>query len=70
MEYPAELLLKADDFAVKQSLCGLIFETTPTYAKIVNGTPKLKHIFKLSQELTTTKDQLVTSRGIEPRFDP
>ena len=49
---------------------GLVFEETPTYTEILNGTPKLTWIFKLSSEFATKESQLVAPRGIEPRFTP
>ena len=46
------------------------FEEAPTYAEIVNRTPKLSPIVRLSSKLEGNKTQVVTSRGIEPRFTP
>lgn len=51
-------------------LLGLFFEEIPTYADILNGTPKLTSLFKLSKEFKLDERQLVTLRGIEPRFRP
>ena len=70
MEHPAELLENADDLQSRRALVSLFFEETPTYSQIVNGTPKLQPIFTLSEEFKRDKTQLVTPRGIEPRFTP
>ena len=70
MEHPSEILLNTDNFALQRTLFGLIFEEIPTYQQIVNGTPKLSLVFKLSEDFITSKSQSVTLRGIEPRFEP
>ncbi len=70
MEHPSEILLNPDDIRLQRDLLGLVFEEMPTYSELVNGTPKMSWIFKLSENFKPDKAQLVTSRGIEPRFDP
>ena len=70
MEHPAEMLLNAENPRTQRALFGLVFEETPTYTEILNGTPKLTWIFKLSSEFATKESQLVAPRGIEPRFTP
>ena len=70
MEHPAEFLLDQTDIEVQRGLFELVFEKMPTYTEIVNGTPKLSWIFKLSLENTDDENQLVTLRGIEPRLQP
>ncbi|MCE9628783.1 MAG: recombinase family protein [Candidatus Vogelbacteria bacterium] len=70
MEHPAEILTEACDLQGRRALLGLFFEQTPTYNEILNGTPKLTALFKLSEEFKGNKTQLVTLRGIEPRFKP
>ena len=70
MEHPAEILEKADDLQSRRALVSLFFEETPAYDEIVNGTAKLQPIFRLSEEFKRNKTQLVTPRGIEPRFTP
>lgn len=70
MEHPSEMLLNASNPRAQQALFGLVFEEMPTYADILNGTPKLSYVFELSSGFAPSKSQLVTSRGIEPRFDP
>lgn len=68
MEHPADLLMDPHDLHVQRSLFGLVFEKTPTYEEILNGTPKLSLVFKLSQEFSTLKTQTVTLPGVEPGF--
>ena len=70
MEHPAEILMNASDFHTRRVICGLIFEDVPDYFEILNGTPKLRPLFKLSSEFVSHKNQLVTLRGVEPRFYP
>ncbi len=70
MEHPADILTNADNLRSRQQLISLFFEETPTYQDMLNGTPKLTSLFKLSKEFTMDKSQLVTLRGIEPRFYP
>lgn len=59
MEHPSEWLLDPDNTSSKEALFDLIFEEMPTYLEILNGTPKLSLVFKLSSEFTTDKNQLV-----------
>lgn len=63
-------LTNATDLFERKALMSLFFEEMPTYLEIVNGTPKLRPIFRLSEAFKGSNTQLVTSRGIEPRFDP
>ena len=66
MEHPSEILTKADNLFARRMLLTLFFEETPTYNEILNGTPKLTSVFKLSDEFKANKNQLVTLPGIEP----
>lgn len=68
MEHPSEWLLDPENTSSKEALFGLVFEEIPTYLEIVNGTPKLSLVFKLSSEFTPNENQLVTLQGIEPWF--
>lgn len=68
MEHPEELLIVPSNFEVQRALMGLVFDTIPTYSQITNGTPKLSLIFRLSEQFKRDKSQLVTLRGVEPRF--
>lgn len=70
MEHPSEILIDTEDMRAQRTLFGLVFEEMPTYQEILNGTPKLSLVFKLSEEWDSLKSQLVTPRGIEPRFPP
>ncbi len=70
MEHPAEILEKADDLQSRRALMSLFFEKTPTYHEILNGTPKLQPIFRLSEQFKVDKSLSLTSRGIEPRLTP
>ena len=48
----------------------MFFEEMPTYFEILNGTPKLRPIFRLSETFKVDKTQFVTLTGIEPVFTP
>lgn len=64
MEHPSEMLLDSTNPRIQRALFGLVFEETPTYDEIVNGTPRLTWIFKLSTDFVADKSLLVASRGI------
>ncbi|MBP6929684.1 MAG: recombinase family protein [Candidatus Moranbacteria bacterium] len=66
MEQPAKMLLNPTNIQQQQALFGLVFEEMPTYDEILNGTPKLTWIFKLSEGFMDTQSQLVAPRGVEP----
>ena len=66
MEHPAELLVNAENSHARSMLLELFFESAPTYSDILNGTPKLTPLFRLSEEFKRNKSQLVDSRGVEP----
>lgn len=68
MERPYEILIDNDNLSIKRTLFGLVFEEIPTYQEILNGTPKLSYIFRLSKDFETDKSQLVTLPGIEPEL--
>src|SRR3989338_7255913 len=70
MEHPSEILIDTEDMRAQRTLFGLVFEEIPTYQEILNGTPKLSLVFKLSEEFQVNKDHLVTPTGIEPVFVP
>ena len=59
MEHPAKILIDAADLSSRRRLMSLLFEEPPTYIEIVNGTPKLQPIFRLSEEFKNNKSQLV-----------
>ena len=66
MEHPAEMLLNPKDIRVQCDLFSLVFEKTPTYAEIVNGTPKLSYAFELSSTFVPDENQWGCPQGIEP----
>jgi site-specific DNA recombinase len=69
MEHPAEILLNIDNLTKRQALFGLVFEKTPTYDEILNGTPKLTLIFELSANPDKLKSYLARVVGIEPTLE-
>lgn len=66
MEHPAEMLLNTTNIMQQQALFGLVFEETPTYEEICNGTPKLTWIFQLSKASDNAETHVVHPPGIEP----
>lgn len=69
MEHPSEILINTENPIKKQALFGLVFEETPTYNDILNGTPKLTPIFALSLKSESKKSQLARAVGIEPTLE-
>ena len=69
MEHPSELLLNNDNPTKKQALFGLVFEETPTYQDILNGTPKLTPIFAISSTSNDDKSLNARAAGIEPTLE-
>ncbi len=67
MEHLEDLILGGTDSLKNAALFGLIFEETPTYTELVNGTPKLSCLFALNEEFKKTKSLSVSRLGIEPR---
>ncbi|KND50548.1 MAG: putative site-specific recombinase [Parcubacteria bacterium C7867-003] len=70
MEHPTEILTTAEDLNARRAIMSLFFEEMPTYHQILNGTPKLQPLFRLSEEFKQSERPLVTLRGVEPRFKP
>ncbi len=66
MEHPGEIVSNQDNFQARQSLFGLFFEDIPTYFEIINGTPKLSWIFRLSETNQNTESLLAAPTGFEP----
>lgn len=66
MEHPSEMLINTENSIKKQALFGLVFEETPTYEDILNGTPKLTPIFALSCASHNEKSLNARDEGIEP----
>lgn len=66
MEHPAEMLLNNGNLNEKQALFELVFEKTPTYDQILNGTPKLTLVFELSTKNRSLEYSIARDVGIEP----
>lgn len=66
MEHPEEMLMKQSNITILRALFGLVFDKLPTYTEIVNGTPKLSLVYKLSEEFNTNKSVIAGDEGIEP----
>ena len=68
MEHLVDLLLGGSNPMKNAALFGLVFNQTPTYDEIVNGTPNLAPIVELNEEYKTTKSLSVTPLGFEPKL--
>ena len=69
MEHPAERLMDIDNPIKRQAVFGLVFDKTPTYFDILNGTPELSPIFALSSATENEKSYLARAVGIEPTLE-
>lgn len=58
IEHLEEMLLGGPDAQRKSTLFGLLFEETPTYEELNNGTPKLRPLFKLNQDYIANQNTL------------
>jgi DNA invertase Pin-like site-specific DNA recombinase len=70
VEQPKNILINVTSFEQQIATYSLFFEKFPTYDEIISGTPKLTLFFKMISDEEVQTGQLVTLRGIEPRFDP
>ncbi len=70
MEHPAEILILSDDLRSRRALMSLFFVETPTYNEILNGTPKLEHLYVLSEKFKVNKSHSMTLPGLEPGLTP
>jgi site-specific DNA recombinase len=68
VEHPVKMLANNKNPYTQSALFDLVFDSPLTYAQIINGTPKLSFIFKLSDTKQSDKSAMVTLRGIEPRL--
>jgi site-specific DNA recombinase len=68
MEHLEDLLIDAEDSVKSAMLFSLIFEGLPTYDELKYGTPQLAPFIELKREFEVSEGQMVTLRGIEPRF--
>lgn len=66
MEHLKDLLFEGLNPLKDAAMFGLLFEETPTYQDLENGTPKLACIFKLNRAYHTSKSELVSHQGLEP----
>lgn len=66
MEHPDKMLLNPSNPKQQEALLGLVFEEIPTFNEIINGTPKLTWIFKLSSEFRDKQSRLVCLVSTEP----
>jgi site-specific DNA recombinase len=66
MEHTEEMLMKQENFTVLQALFGVVFDELPTYTEILNGTPKLSLVYKLSEKFRDGKSLTAGDGGIEP----
>ncbi len=66
MEHHEKMLIEQRNFTVLHALFGLVFDSLPTYMQIVNGTPNLSLVYKLSDEFKDTKSFVAGDEGIEP----
>lgn len=66
MEHPSKWLLDSTNPTPKGVLFSLVFEEMPSYAELVNGTPKLHWIFNISLESAHAESDLVRRAGFEP----
>jgi len=60
MEHPSDILTGIDNLHSRRALLGLFFEEVPTYQEILNGTPKLQPLFRLSEQFRLNKTQCVS----------
>ena len=68
MEHPGEIIINQENYQARESLYNLFFEVLPTYFDLLNGTPKLSWIFRLTEPNQTPENQLAAPRGFEPRY--
>ena len=68
VEHPVEILANPINMREQLALYSVFFERFPTYEEIANGTPKLSLVFRLSEEDSRDKSQMVTLPGVEPGF--
>ncbi len=59
VEKPQNLLLKVEDWSLREALFNLVFDEMPTLDDLRNGTPKLSHVFALSKSFHEGKFQMV-----------
>ena len=70
MEHPKDILADIRSEQELLHMYSLFFAEFPTYTQILNGTPKLSLVFKLSEDFKVDKSALVTLQRIELCFSP
>lgn len=65
MEHPSEILTNADNMHTRRALMSLFFTEIPNYQEILNRTPKLQPLFRLSETFKNDKSQLVSPLSLE-----
>lgn len=68
IEHPYEVVDFLEDPREIGQVFPLFFAELPSYDQLVNRTPNLSPVFKVSTMKNVTQDQLVTPRGFEPRL--
>ena len=66
MEHFEELLLDKEKQPLQKRLLALVFDETPTYEEVVNGTAKICFIFNKKRELALANSPIVGREGFEP----
>lgn len=66
VEHPTKMLANNSNPQTQQALFDLVFDKTPTYTEIVNGTPKMSFVFKLIDDKEIVKSPAVSLLEIEP----
>lgn len=66
MEHYRKLLMDRENIPRRRALFDLVFERTPDYQELINGTPELSLVFKLSQSYNNLERPFVDPRGVEP----
>lgn len=67
MEHFPELVLNIPNRLHKATLFGKIFEESPTFEELKNGTPKLRQLFALNQAFNSDQNQLSGIDGTRTR---
>ena len=67
VEHLEDLLLGGTNPIQNAAFFGLVFDSVPTYDELKSGTPDLAPLFKLNEEFTTSKSEVVSRLGLEPR---
>ena len=66
VEHLGDLLLGSTNPIQNAAFFGLMFDSVPTYEELKSGTPDLAPLFKLNEELNSSKSEVVSRQGVEP----